>query len=670
MLSKEHDITMLNQSVSDLKSNFSQSIIDMQIVHQQQIQNMKDIISNLEAQINCTNNAGYVYVNNSCVITGCSITGQKRVNGICQCANTNEIVSNNSCICPQFSTLIGSFCICPINSYIVGDACICNVIPGQTMIAGICTCPIGQSVLNGVCLEIIVINGQLDAFSCNQGVYVQNFDILTLTNSVSSSNFSAGYVFASVLVIENAFIHVLDNVYTAVIPLFQSQSTFINLKIQIGFQTLSGGSLISSTSSSIVINKMNIISRLNSTIILTNSQLNIVSSYSLNANLSNLLINLQFECSNGNISLIGDINGTINIYGYQILGIYNSSSTVAMIGLNINSATVNVNQVSFKPSVFNVGNGSSYLFGSSIETNSIFVINNIAFIMGNIYNFLLLGSISTTNYRENYYYFGGIIAYINSQSTVSVNNVIVDSYQQITSSYVCHSGLFFGYILSSSAFITIQNICLQQNITSTSTFYWFGFIGWNNGNSSIMNASVTFSVQFEIFWDFGIVGVQYGKFAEIINLRTSVSLISNNQCNSQNAGTIFGYTGAKNCSVLNTSIIGGQVYYGSSAVGGFIGNLFSDVHILNSSIFNMSISGSNLIGGVVGLCHQTLQLTNTTIQCIHLLVSGNNVGIVVGNSNGTYLFSGSSSNSSYINEQLQTDCALLLNLWSAAGCSV
>ncbi|CAL5981519.1 InlB_B-repeat-containing protein [Hexamita inflata] len=592
-------------NISALKTNISQ----IQVLHEQQIQQMQDTITNLVNQINCTNNAGYEYINGSCIQTSCSITGQERVNGICQCANANEIVESGSCVCPQNTTLVGQICTCPANSNFVSGVCTCNVIIGQTMVAGKCACPSGLTALNGICQ--LIINKLDGTFQCSQSVYVSTFEIDTITQSVGSGNFAAEYIFSTE--IQDAFIDIADNVYTIVKPLFQSQSTFTNLKIQFGVQTVSGGSLIISSSDSIVINKMNIISKPNKQITLSASQLNILSNSPTGANINNLLVNLSFVSSSGNITLVSNINGVFNISGYQVLGDYTSTLVVAMIGLNIMTATIKVNQVSFKPNVYNVGNGSSYLFGSSISTVSTFVISNLAIVIGSSSSFVLLGSITTTISNQNQ--FGGIIAYINSVSPVNINNVILDSYQKFSTSYVSYSGFLIGYVQSSSSPVTIINVCLQQNMTSTTLqFGYFGLIGKICGNFSIQNTSITLSVQGSQFSDFGIVGVQNTNslLAEVINMITSVCV--NSISGGGNISSVFGREDAKNCSIQNT-VIKGNIVSSSQRVSGIISCACEDsnVTIFNTSV-SMIISGTYCVGGIIGSQQSNTTFKNCSVQ--------------------------------------------------------
>ncbi|CAL6081034.1 filamentous_hemagglutinin N-terminal domain-containing protein [Hexamita inflata] len=616
-------------------------------------------------------------------------------------------------------------------------------------------------IIDGLCLVNYTVN--CSDKSCSQLTFLScASDQFFVTFSISTQNFSSGYVFTTTIVIQNAFIDVSDSVYSArVNPLFQSQTTFTNLKIQFGVQTFNSGSLITAQSSFLSINYMNIISRSGSQLTVSaNTQLNILANSPTAANFNNLLVNLSFASSNGNITLVNNINSVFNISGYQVIGDYNSTLSVAMIGLNVQMATININQVSFRPNIYNVGNCSSYLFGSSVSTVGTFTINNLAIIIGNSSNFPLLGSITTGN---KYYLFGGIIAYIDSTSPISVNNVILDSYQKFSTSQVYNSGFLVGYVQSSSSNITIKNMCLQQNMTSTTLqFRYFGLIGVNFGNISIQNASITLYVQGSFFDSLGIIGVQQNSiYAEVVNLKSSVRV--SNQGSGSKIGSIFGQESAKNCQIQNVSVVEGNIssnsncvggiiayvslnvtilnssvqktiissqtsvggiigfqttnsnttimnssisnmnincssnaiggilgFQGSNSsittvdssvqntnissilpsVGGLIGYQCSNATILNSTVQNTNISGQSQNGGIIGYCYQSkLYLTNVQIKFVHISSSNSYFGVVVGNDfGGTYSFTNSIAVSNYINNVKQAECASLLNRWSVSGC--
>ncbi|CAL6069701.1 Conserved_hypothetical protein [Hexamita inflata] len=637
-------------------------------------------------------------VNGSCVQVSCAISGQQSINGICQCVNINSIVQSSSCVCPVNSQVVGIACVCsisgqimqkgqcvcsttgafvqnnictcginsfnisntcscPTNSSLVNNACTCDKIIGQQIINGSCQCPAGQQVINDSCNYIINVT----QFECYKELFTQQFDIQSITNQItSSSNFSAGYVFSTSTTIQNAFIDISNYVYsTTVCSLFQSQNTFTNLKIQFGTQSLNSGSLLLS-SSSVSINQMNVISRPGSQLTVNSAKiLNIITSSSSSANVTNLLVNLSFAQSSGNISLINNINGIFNVFGYQVLGSYISTGTVAMIGLNINSATININRVSFQPTIYNVGNCSSYLFGNAVTTSTI-EINNFAVILGSSSNILLLDSTSSTSKDTNYYLFGGIIAFIKSDLVVSANNIIIDSYHQFSTSYVSYSGFLVGYDKNAnSGAIIIKNVCLQQNMASeTLQFDQFGLIGITGGNTSFYNVSISFSVQGAYFTYFGIVGIQYVGYVEIANLRTSVNISSGSgKC----VGSLFGAEEAINCSVQNASVVQGNLNLGSTQnVGGFFGHQCQNTTIMNSSVLQTNISGL-MIGGYVGECNGYLYLINSKIKSVRLTGTNN---IVVGYflTNGIAYFTNSQSTQIYINGVLRSDCAVISNL--------
>ncbi|CAL5982045.1 GLUG [Hexamita inflata] len=550
--------------------------------------------------------------------------------------------------------------------------------------------------IQGLCLTNFTVNCSENS-SCSQLIHVSSAsDQYFITYSITTqSNFSSGYVFSFSQLIQNSIIDVSDNVYTSSIyPLFQSQNAFTNLKIQFGAQTLNSGSLISQ-SSAITINQMNIVSKSGTQLTVNaNSQLNILNNSPISTIINNLLVNLSFASSNGNITLTDNISGVFNISGYLVDGDYISTLTVAMIGINVQIATINVNQVNFKPNTFNVGNSSSYLFGNFVYTQSKLMINNLAIIIGNSINYLLLGSIQTTIIKS--YMFGGIIANINTATTLCVYNVIIDSYQKFSTSYVSESGVLIGKTISSSNNVTINNLCLQQNFDSTTPkFDKFGLIGWNCGNISIINAAISFSVKDTSFSNLGIVGLHSPSsiYTKVINLITSMNISSS----SESVGFIFGTVLSKNSSVQNVSVIRGDISSGSQ-IGGIVGIQQNNATIMNSSVQNMNVSGSSQVGGIIGyqtnanvtiidslvqnsnissqnvggiigMSQSKLYLTNTLIRFVRLTGSGSNLGVVVGyNIGGTYKYINSTAMSNYINGNKQIECSSLSNTWSVSGC--
>ncbi|CAL6000821.1 Hypothetical_protein [Hexamita inflata] len=551
---------------------------------------------------------------------------------------------------------------------------------------------------NDYCVSNYNIACTDNQMSCSQKIFVALFDEQLVSYQViSSSNFSSGYVFDTSSAINNAFINVSDYVYTSVFnPLFQQQNSFTNLMIQFGVQTLNSGSFVLSSSSVVTVNQMNILSKPGSQLIVAaDQQLNLLTSLSIRTKIYKMLVNLSFAPSSGNITLISNINGVINITGYQVLGVYNSTQTVAMIGFSI-KADANLNHINFKPSAYNVGNRSSYLFSDAGSNKSVLVINNIAVILVNKTNYLLLGSIHST--QINCYVFGGIIAQNNAH--VSVNNAIFDSYQHFTTEYVQDSGFLFGQSDRYSN-VVISNACIQQNTTSTTLkCSAFGLIGDGPGKITLYNAQITFSVQGAYLWCFGIIGVQSSSqmYAEVINVLASVYLSSSS---GSLTGSIVGGVASDNFTIENVTVLKSNIFTNSKQVGGFVGQQLSNLTVVNSTISESNISGfesvgsfigeivqqtkanvtisgskilkaivfgSNAVGGFVGQCKSTLHLTNSMIQLTRIFSPGFNFGIVVGDNIGTQTINGSSSASNYINNALNNDCPVLSNIWSVAGC--
>ncbi|CAL6047531.1 filamentous_hemagglutinin N-terminal domain-containing protein [Hexamita inflata] len=602
-------------------------------------------------------------------------------------------------------------------------SCMNNGIQGQQLISGVCRCPNGYSVIDNACQKDYSINIS-DSIMCSQYVYKAAFEMLTVTSTVTSpTNFSSGYVFASV--IQNAFIDVSDNVYSSTVqPLFQSQNTFTNLKIQFGAQTFTGGQFILLSCTTIVIFQMNIVSKSGSQLT-TASLLNIITPSTSNAQITNLLVNLSFATSAGNITLINNINGVFDVSGYQVLGSYVSTKTVAMIGLNIN-ANMKLTKISFKPNSYNVGNESSYLLGN-FDGSKTLTINNIALIIGTKQNFLLLGSITSGDSTQ--YKFGGIVAFVTGASAITINKVIVDSFQQFSTQYVHQSGFLVGYVQSTLCNVSIRNTCLQQNMTSTTIqFCYFGLIGWNIGNISLTDATVIFQVYGLDFWNFGILGVQESSSlsAEVKNLWASVCV---SKSTSGSVSAIIGWNGAANCTIQNASVVGGNIssagnvgvfvgyqesnvtiigslisgvnVSGANFIGGFVGRQELGLTIMSSNVSSLNITGADPVGGFVGFQQTDMKLsisdslisesnvtgtgyigglvgwtqfnfflTNSRIQLVRLKGTGAGlvIGVVVGKNDGTMIVSSSSSASNYIQDSIQNDCAVLLSSWSAAGC--
>ncbi|CAL6075802.1 Hypothetical_protein [Hexamita inflata] len=180
-------------------------------------------------------------------------------------------------------------------------------------------------------------------------------------------------------------------------------------------------------------------------------QFNIFVDSSTSVNIVNLLVNLSFTLSDGNITLINNITGVLNISGYQISGQYQSTSTVAMIGLSVSLTTLYIKLVNFNPDVYNVGSYSSYLLSNAAD--SMLNIDGVAIILGNV-TYYQNATLSSVPYQ-----FGGIVTNIaGGTSVANIKNVIVNSYQYYNTNQLFNFGFIVGQTYQILQVIKISNL--------------------------------------------------------------------------------------------------------------------------------------------------------------------------------------------------------------------
>ncbi|CAL6033860.1 Hypothetical_protein [Hexamita inflata] len=606
-----NNITALNNSLINSASVLNSSINSLNDT----IEEQQNKISQLIQLINCTNNIGYQVLDGLCVQTFCQYFGQISVNGICQC------------------------------------------LPGYALVDGSCQ------------RSIHTIISQIPSMSCTKNIYVATYDITEITHSITDlANFSSGYAFASTTHISQAYIYVKDNVFPLKAePLFQSQSTFVNIKVQIESQTVNGGAILS-YSNTVVIYSVNIVSAPNNQITVNAGfQLNILQSTSVNAKINNLLVDLSFAMSQGNITLIGSVSGVMNITGYQILGVYQSSSCMAMITLAMASTTLNVTQLNFMPSEYNSGNCSSYML-SSVSSSTV-SFSYVSIILGNETNYQIANQFESINFTLSYQY-GGIVNMIANTSLI-IQQVITDSYQVYNSNFSYRCGIIIGQTLSSSGNIYIYDICLQLSVNSQFILFVSGIIGKLDSYTSINNLNIIFNADAELS-GIGIVGVitRLNIYCKISNLRSTVNMQSQNWKGVDSA--ICASFNSQNGSIINTIVISCdiKVEYIMGGIAGAISN--SNLVIANTSVKQSNfVSYYNNTGGFFGYS----VFSNITI--INSTIDSNNIsaplyyGILIGGDYGCNMFDFTNSSSignNFINNNLISNCANFLNFWSVTQC--
>ncbi|CAL5994088.1 Conserved_hypothetical protein [Hexamita inflata] len=729
-----NNISYVNGNMSTLNNNiteFKQTIKTLNEIIQQQ----NEVI----IEFNCSKIPGYQMINGTCTQVNCTISGQQVIqgrcrctdvnsyvsgtscvcpfgstlfSGVCICDNTHAYISGTSCVCPTYSSPIGNVCTCPANSQIVGTkcacnqiqgqtmlntatpscscpansvpdngVCVCNVIAGQTLSNGACRCPIGKYVVNTSCVTIDIIDYNDSSVQCSQPIYIQTFDIIAITKSVSANNFTNGYVFSTTVNISNAFININDYIYGAsTLPLFQNQSNFQNIKIQLGDQIVSGGQLLTNNRY-IIISQMKIISK-DGTIITANlGQFNILTQQADHSNITNFLLNLSFAMSLGSISLINTTNNVVlNITNYQILGNYQSQGCVSLTSQYLVYATIRLNNINFQPTMYIVGKQSSFFISVAYYSQAYF--NNITIVVGNENNPLIANYVQSTS--SNHYQYGGLL-FNCSRSNISINSIIYDCFQIYQTSYVSYSGLLVGSSQFVESNITIFKMCLQQQLSSTTLqFKYFGLIGNNEGNVSIQQSSVTFIIQALNLNGFGLIGYLYSTpiSSEILNLTTTINtlIISNNSFGQ--IGGIIGLSCIVNTLFVQHVIINNSNISSGNYTGGVIGNAngwynyakIAIYYFQNVSVQNSIISSSNIsTGGIVGsLYNVNMHMSHS--QIFNVIIQSNiSYGLVFGivqyyQSGRLEIDTSYSAGDNYINGVQQINCNNWLSSMTITGC--
>ncbi|CAL6015404.1 Conserved_hypothetical protein [Hexamita inflata] len=616
-------------------------------------------------------------INNSCVQVVCEIKGQVNINGICQCLNIYSIVVDGKCVCPNNSSVIGGQCVCNIGgqnikhgvcecstvgAFVDNGACTCGV--DSLNISNTCKCPAESTLINGICqcqsIQQNIVNGTCQylinttEFVCSQQQFETSFSLQNINYHVtSSSNFSSVYIFSVSTIIQDAFIDIADNVYSNAYPLFQGQVSFNNIQIQFGTQTTTSGSILSNNAI-VSVSQMNIMSKNNSLLTVTSGQLNILSQSSKNATIQSLFLNLSFEMSNGNITLINTIQDTINIMNYQISGVYQSYNCISLLSLITSSSTIIINNFNFYPHIFTGGNCSSFLL-SSVQQSSV-NFTNIAIVLGNSSQYSeLVSSISSNTYN-----FGGLIT--NSFETfVKVDQVIFRSYQYWNTQLINQSGMLIGYVQSNIINVSIHNACMQLILQSTGHIRYFGIIGAIEGNLSIQQIQIYVEAQTS-FSKFGMIGEQM-IFSISSVVENVITILNNSIINSTSFNDLGPLYGANYANIKQIK----NIFVNSSNFGSQFSNggLIGAVGYLNISLTNITVQHTNVTsftngtGGMIGYVYScSIVIKDSTINTVSL-VAQKIYGIVLGVDAGYNTLNIQNSKSvgnNYINNVLQENC--------------
>ncbi|CAL6024264.1 Hypothetical_protein [Hexamita inflata] len=501
------------------------------------------------------------------------------------------------------------------------------------------------------------------------GVYqVTRFNIQDVTYTVNSTeNYTNGFVFDSNTIIQNAFIDIADDMLQQ--QIFQTQSSFTYIKIQIGTQSqLNGGSIISNNDQ-ITINQMVIMSKVGC-YISVNDYLYILQQSSSQTQINSLLLNLIFQFSFSNILLIQNFNNQLNISNYQVLGNYISAKQIVLIGQVILSSDIKLTNINIMPSVYQVGNASSYLF-SSVD-QSVILLNNLSIMIGNKTQSQLLTNIGSSYY--DFYHFGGLVVYL-SKSTVTIQQVIYNCYQTMQTQNSQNFGILLGSADVDSVII-LRSVCMFQMFNNTGQFQNCGVIGQSAGKLQLNQITLSFIVEAKQLMGFGLVGaIKYQSILnEIFNVLATVYVMTSSASASNNGpvSIISGYIWGKQCSIQNLNVNASSVsaHFFTSGIIGYLANA-------NLSLNNILINGSNFssysfgAGSFIGTAESAqIKVENSNVSSVRI-ISTKNFGIIFGlkkNENVTVIISDcKSTGTNYVNNVVQVNCGFISG-WTATQC--
>ncbi|CAL6053946.1 Hypothetical_protein [Hexamita inflata] len=462
-------------------------------------------------------------------------------------------------------------------------------------------------------------------FSCQQQLYTfKIFDLTSITKTLTNSDFTSGFAFDT-LVIQNALIEVQSIAVS--FTLFKTQNTFLNIKIQLDDINYGTGSILSQDSS-LQIKQVSFISKPGTQVTVNAGVvLSVLQQQAVITSIQNLLLNLTIEStSQGIITLIYQVTGKLTVKGYQILGSYQSTNTIALCATIVRSeSNVSLNYINIQPQVFTCGNLSSFLI--SYVNSSILSLLHLSVSIGSSNSHNLISAITTT--LTTYFAFGGFIAYQNS-STTSISDIQYNSYESWQTAFVLYSGQILGFNNISN--ITVSSICLNtiQISNNQSYFYMFGIIGYANGEYNIQHISVYYQLKKGTYDDVGIIGFINGTKAQFNNIYISIQISKNygNIC-----GTLASMLQTDIQSIYNITI--DQSCISASILVGLIAAM-----LCNCSLYFVTIQQSQVNGTGYNVNSYSAGIFSATQGHISVLKCYIDNIVVIAYSNFTWSLSG------------------------------
>ncbi|CAL5977692.1 Hypothetical_protein [Hexamita inflata] len=351
--------------------------------------------------------------------------------------------------------------------------------------------------------------------------------------------------------------------------------------------------------------------------------MNILSRISTGSSIRNLFVNMLISSSsNGNISLIGSLNGVLNIRNYQVAGTYYSKQCMSLCVLNSNQAQISITNVNFNPNIYTLGNQSSYLF-VQISTSTV-QIQQLVLSVGSLsVNSLQTTSTSTSS---NQFQYGGVISQISSSSVI-IHNTAVQAYLKQTTNFLNSSGMIIG--TTSSSLISINNLCVFEQTTFVdSVVNQSGLFGIIGGKISFINVNINYSASGNSYFsNFGTIGLltidcSNGQFT---NLQITFASVQKSSYDDSeiNVAALIGQCVAQQI-ILNNSNFKGNLSAASNVA------IISGYQNSNFSIFNIYISTSNvnslpqytcgLSGGIFGIINSIPSYTANIYSGLKIII--------------------------------------------------
>ncbi|CAL6067818.1 Hypothetical_protein [Hexamita inflata] len=496
---------------------------------------------------------------------------------------------------------------------------------------------LGSSSCTGQNNQVNVTNqSNLLQFMCSSIEYnFTTFDISSVTHPISSFNFTPGFVFFSQNT-HNAFIDVQQ--ISSEFTLFRYQYAFTNIKIQLGNLVFENSGSILTSSSATIINQMKILQK-DGTSLSVNAptSLCILQVSSTLTNITNLLINISFiSSSSGSIHLVSNLQGNMNICGYQIFGSYYSKNQISL-GITVaNTSQIYINNTIFTLAVYSVGNQSSYLV--YLINNSNIQISHIQISLGEETNFNIFSVISSSS--SNFIQFGGLIS-VQKATVTSIQDITLNLFTKLQSQYVYNSGQFIGCTLGTSNQINIKSLCYNENIQSlNSQLSWFGIIGYIEGFIFFSNSSISFiaSLNSSNIMALGLIGyIANSQNSTLTDIQITMNQ-SGNLNTVRNSSIVVGLQFSSNWTAQNIQIDNSSIN-ANSTCGVLTSYSNANITIIQISVFNVCLSanGYNIGIGIIGIAFKPIYVQNAIVNATKfssVSVSGFNcMGTIIGFTN-------------------------------------